>query len=156
VNTFTVTETERRQFKSGKREGQWYLRVKAPGVGWASVFDKTDAELILASNGGTFKGEIEEDDYGKKIAKVELASEQEAQAQTAERMSKDDWQRKDDLDAVRRLYITHITNLTHFAEAAVPKEVGWNTYEQIRSKAREYANQDFLWIQSGNATEVPF
>jgi hypothetical protein len=145
--TFTVKDHERRETSKGKK----YLRVHADGIGWASVWDTDDANLILTNEGATFKGEVTTDGDFKNLKGLSLASPEEAaQDGSGDRMSKDEWREKDEKEAVRRLYISHLSNLTHLCEAGV----GTAIYEKLQRDARKYANQDLLWIRE-DATEYP-
>jgi hypothetical protein len=155
VTTFTVKDHERRETSKGKK----YLRVHADGIGWASVWDTDDANLILTNEGATFRGEVKVTDTEKgwkELSDVSLASPEEAAqdgsgaTESGEKMSKQEWREKDEKEAVRRLYISHLSNLTHLCEAGV----GTAIYEKLQRDARRYANQDLLWIRE-DATEYP-
>jgi hypothetical protein len=142
THVFVVEEAERKTTSTGKP----YARAKVTGLGWASIWDGNDGNLVLSNTPGTFKGELIEKDGFKNLQGLEIASGQEAT------QAKKDGMQKDSEDWLRRLYISHLSNLTQVLEPGV----GWDFYEkQVIRKARMYATADLLWIRGGG-TEVPF
>jgi hypothetical protein len=146
THVFVVEEAERKTTSTGKN----YARAKVAGMGWASLWDANDANLVLSNVGKTFKGEMVEKDGFKNLSGLALADGETPTSSTAQ-MSPEDWDKKEDRDALRRLYITHLSNLV----ALQAPEIGTLTYEKFRQDARKWANQDVLWIRQGGAEE-PF
>jgi hypothetical protein len=152
VTVFTPEVVERKTTSKGKN----YVRVHVPGEGWVSVWDSDGCNLLLTNPTSTFTGEIVQKGDFKNLEQVQLASPEEAaQAQQngsqPDRMSKDEWREKDEKDAVRRLYISHLSNLVHLCEPGI----GTAAYERLVGIARAQANSDLLWVRD-KATEVPF
>ena len=150
---FNAEETERKTTQKGKN----YVRVKIEGGPWASVWGVDDANLILNNEGQTFKGDLKEDGDWKNLENVSLAGDEKPSTSSSQpaggkaTLSKDEWALKDKKDWLRRLYISHLSNLIALSEPAI----GTLTYDKYRTDARKLANQDLLWIESGG-TEEPF
>jgi hypothetical protein len=152
MTTFTPEELERKTTSKGKP----YVRVHIPGQGWVSAWDSDDGNLLLMNPTATFTGEIVQKGDFKNLEQVALASPEEA-AQAQQNgsqptgMSEEGWRAKEERDAVRRLYISHLSNLVHLCEPGI----GTAAYERLVGIARAQANSDLLWVRD-KATEVPF
>jgi hypothetical protein len=147
THVFVVEEAERKTTSTGKN----YARAKVTGVGWASIWDANDGNLVLSNTPGTFKGELVEKDGFKNLSGLSIAADGETPTSAAASMTTEDWDKKEDRDALRRLYITHLSNLVHLCDSGVGDAI----YHKLRTDARTYANQDVLWIRQGGAEE-PF
>jgi hypothetical protein len=147
THVFVVEEAERKTTQAGKN----YARAKVTGLGWASIWDANDGNLVLSNSPGTFKGELVEKDGFKNLSGLSVAADGETPTTTSSSLSKEEWAQKDSEDWLRRLYISHLNNLVMLSA----KEIGTLTYDKYRADARNYATQDLLWIRGGG-TEVPF
>jgi hypothetical protein len=149
THVFVVEEAERKTTSTGKN----YARAKVTGIGWASIWDANDGNLVLSNSPGTFKGELIEKDGFKNLQGLSIAADGEAPTtpKSSDDMSKEDWRQKDSEDWLRRLYISHLGNLV----ALSAPEIGTLVYDKYRAQARTWATQDLLWIRGGG-TDVPF
>ena len=166
---FKPETTERKEIKNGKRAGEHYLRVKIEGGPWASVWGKQDANTILANEGSMFKGELVDDGDWKNLSKVSVSGDESPSngsgsysegtdfkpLKGADKEPEGGWDAKNKREMLERRYAGHCSNLVNIIDKVEAKEVGFSVYEQIRAKARGYANQDLQWIYGGG-TEEPF
>jgi hypothetical protein len=99
THVFVVEEAERKTTSTGKN----YARAKVAGMGWASLWDANDANLVLSNVGKTFKGEMVEKDGFKNLSGLSIAADGEPTTTTDsdEKMSKGDWDAKESREAFR-------------------------------------------------------
>ncbi len=151
VQTFTIESAEIKQSSRGP-----FLRIKATGVGWVSVFDAGDKKFAEEHVGQTVSASIEENDKGFKNA----SNFGEASANgSGEQMSKAEWDHKEDRQRIGILYSVHLKQMFEWNKLGIetedPTKAIFTSYNDLVGHARKAAVADLDWIRNYATGEVP-
>lgn len=151
VQTFTIEQAEIKQSSRGP-----FLRVKATGIGWVSVFDGADKKFAEEHVGQTVSAAIEENDKGFKNAS-NFGEPQTGASANGNGMTEEKWDAKEDRKRTGILYSVHLERMMRWKEAnpQAADALAWETYDDLRVQARRKAVDDLAWIRRYATGDVP-
>jgi hypothetical protein len=162
--TFTIEEVDTRQSSRGP-----FKRAKLSGIGWVTVFAEGDQDFLEENLGRPASAEIVTNDKGFKNAsafqKSDVlpvlpagASPGPPQAAGGDRMSKEDWRKKDDMQHIRALAASHRADMISFYSAypGAWEVSGIESYNDLWMRARKNAIKDLDWLRNYATSDVPF
>jgi hypothetical protein len=72
-----------------------------------------------------------------------------------DKMSKDEWNEKEDREHIRRLYVSHLIQMTNWW-APVPVDERQYSYADLIVEARKAAVHDLDWLRNYGTKDAPF
>jgi hypothetical protein len=166
---FTIESCESKM--TAGDEPRAFKRIRMKPGGWATVWVGKDRAFCDEHVGKLVSALIEEvpSKPGDDRPPLKNASdfEEATAAQTSEQMTNKDWDAKEDRDHLRRLYNSHLIQMTTWflqtgetvtvveSEAEEPLERR-PSYSEIVGFARKAAIADVTWIRAYHTSDVPF
>ena len=162
--TFTIEAIEIRESSRGP-----FRKAKLSGLGYASVFSKADMDFLEENLHQQASAEIERKPNPKNpdfpylnasgFQKVDgNAPASASQAAGADRMSKEEWRQKDDIQHLRALAASHRADMIAFYSAYPDAWAvsGIESYNDLWMRARKNAVRDLDWLRNYATGDVPF
>jgi len=153
VQTFTIEQAEIKQGSRGP-----FLRVKASGVGWVSVFDSSDKKFAEEHVGQAVSAAIEENDKGFKNAS-NFGEPTAGASPNGQQMSKAEWDDKEDRQRLGILYSVHLKEMFEWYRLGLenedPTKTIFHSYNDLVIHARKAAVADLDWIRNYATGDVP-
>lgn len=157
--TFTIEIVETKP----KKDGGTYKRAKLSGVGYVSVWNAGDHDFLEENVGQTASAEITQKGDFKNASAFAKAEGQSApagpsQAAGGDRMSKEEWRTKDDIQHIRALAASHRADMIAFYSAypGAWEVSGIESYNDLWMRARQNAIRDLDWLRNYATGDVPF